>query len=123
MAAQPVPSCRSWRCFIQDNFTSVALFGLLIICLALLILLMHEDKIDDKYVVWQEGFTAGIFSAWTLSLKSATTGQHQGDTIKTGDNTVVNNTPLAAPVPEVTPLENPAPEPPRPDLPVFAEKG
>jgi len=124
MAAQSIPSCRSWRCWFQDNFTALALFSLLIICLALLILLMHEDKIDDKYVTWMEGFTAGIFSALMLALKGATSGQHQGDTLNAGDNTTVVQAPpiIAAPTPSA-PLENPATTPevePRPDLPVFA---
>ncbi len=100
MPSEAIPKDgKSWRAFVQENFTAVALFILLIICLALLIILMHEMTIDDKYVTWLEGFTAGIFSAWTLSLKSAATGQHQGDTIKAGDNTVVNMPdPKAAPV-------------------------
>lgn len=90
---------KTWRAFVQENFTAVALFILLIICLGLLIVLMHEASIDDKYVTWLEGFTAGIFSAWTLSLKSAASGQHQGDTIKAGDNSTVVQAPK--PEPEV----------------------
>lgn len=97
MAVEPIPACRSWRCFIQDNFTAVALLGVLFVSVVLVVLLMHEDKIDDKYVTWFEGFVMGIFSTWTLALKGSNSGQHQGDTIKTGDNTTVNQPIVTAP--------------------------
>ncbi len=114
------PNYKCWSAWLQDNFTAVALFVLLIISLTLLILLMHESSMKADYTTWMEGFTAGVFSAWTLSLKSAASGQHQGDTISTGDNATVNQTPAVV-VSKVAPRENPAAvQEPKPDLPVFA---
>lgn len=89
----PAESGKSWRTFSQENFTAVALLGLLLFALVALIVLMHEDKIDDKYVTWLEGFAAGVFSTLNLALRGSNSGQHQGDTIKAGDNTVVNQAP------------------------------
>ena len=79
---QVQPICHCWRCFFQNNFTAVSLFIFLIICLALTILLIHEKSVDDKFATWMEGFTGGVFSAWTLALKAWTpdTGSHIGPT-------------------------------------------
>lgn len=66
-----VGPCRCWKCWLQDNFTSVALLFLVVVVLCLVVVLMHEAKIDDKYVTWLEGFAGGAFSTWTLSLKTA----------------------------------------------------
>ena len=63
-------NCRCWKCWAQDNFTSLALFFVVLVGLGLLVLLIHEAKIDDKYVTWFEGFVAGAFSTWTLALKT-----------------------------------------------------
>lgn len=63
-------NCRCWKCWLQDNFTAVALYFLVLIGLGIMVWIMHEEKIDDKYVTWFEGFVAGVFSAWTLSLKT-----------------------------------------------------
>lgn len=86
---------------------------------------MHEKSIEDKYVIWVEGFVTGIFSTLSLALKGATSGQHQGDTLNAGDNTTVVQAPAVLPVaaPMPSPLENPATvDDKRPDLPVFAGK-
>jgi hypothetical protein len=71
MSEQNHTNCRCWTCFIQDNFTSVSLMFVVLVGLTLMVVLMHEQKIDDKYVTWFEGFVAGGFSAWTLALKGA----------------------------------------------------
>jgi hypothetical protein len=55
---------------LQDNFTAAALFFLVIVGIGVLITVMHEKGIDDKYVTWFEGFVSGAFSTWTLSLKT-----------------------------------------------------
>lgn len=84
---------QSWRAFSQSNFTAVVLLGLLMLSMASVVVLMHEDKIDDKYVTWLEGFAMGVFSTLNLALRSANSGQHQGDTIRTGDNATVVTAP------------------------------
>lgn len=61
--------CRCWRCFIQDNFTAIALLAIVVLGVSLVVILMHEQSIEDKYVTWLEGFAGGAFSTWTLSLK------------------------------------------------------
>lgn len=61
--------CRCWTCFIQDNFTAIALLGIVVLGVTLVVVLMHEQSIEDKYVTWLEGFAGGAFSTWTLSLK------------------------------------------------------
>lgn len=106
----PMPYCRSWRCWIQDNFTAVALLIVLFVCLLLVVILMHEDSIDDKYVTWFEGFAAGVFSTWTLALKGSG-ATHQGDTIRAGDNTTVVQAVAPVPVePKTDPIADPSKE-------------
>jgi hypothetical protein len=92
-------SCRCWRCFIQDNFTSICLMLIMLFALGLTVKLMHEDKIDDKYVTWFEGFATGAFSTWTLALRTSTSDRHP-------DN---HSTPPVAPPP-------PPPDPPAPEV-------
>lgn len=103
-------NCKCWHCFIQENFTSVSLFFVVIFGMILAVVVMHEKNISEKGVDFVFGFVGGAFSTWTLSLKSTNQGQHQGDTLNAGDNTtVVQRAPVTPPpVPEVAPLENPA---------------
>ena len=97
----------SWRAFTQGNFTAVVLLGLLLMSMASVVVLMHEEKIDDKYVTWLEGFAMGVFSTLNLALRSANSGQHQGDTIKTGDNATVVTSP-EVPQPVAAAVETPS---------------
>ena len=108
------PNCRCWRCWSQDNFTAVALFGVLIGSIALLVILMHEDKIDDKYVTWMEGFVAGVFSAWTLALNRPADKPHtlapgtmeQTLRVEPPSPVVVPAVPVPAPDQEVKPVDS-----------------
>lgn len=95
-------NCRCWSCFIQDNFTSFALFFMVVIALGLTVGLMHEASIDDKYVTWLEGFTAGAFSAWALALR---TNVPHAPAPGTQESSVVVTTPKPDPQKETEPIQ------------------
>jgi hypothetical protein len=69
-------NCTCWRCFVQQNFTAVALLYIVTVSMVLTFILMHEDKIDDKYVTFFGGFLTGAFSTLTLALKGAVDKPH-----------------------------------------------
>lgn len=62
------PTCRCWKCFLQDNFTVIILFALVIISLGMTIAIMHEKSLPDDYAKWAQGFTAGILSGLMLAM-------------------------------------------------------
>ena len=63
-------SCTCWRCWIQANFSVIVLFVILMVSLLATIILMHEEVIADKYVIWLEGWDAGILTSLGVALKS-----------------------------------------------------
>lgn len=87
-------NCRCWKCFIQDNFTAVALFFMVVFGLVLTLIMMHEPKMNEKSLNFIEGFVGGAFSTWTLSLRTS-----------------------EKPTPHVDPPPPPAPEPEVPPAP------
>ncbi len=115
--------CKCWSCFIQENFTAVLFAVVLLISLAAVISLMHEASMNKDKLAWLEGLALTVMNLLALALKPSNAGQHQGDTLKTGDNTTVVQAPKTEP--QAAPLENPATTQTaesKPDLPVFTER-
>lgn len=67
----------SWRAWIQLNFTPFVLLVIVLLSLTATVSLMHEALIEDKYVTWLEGFSAGAMTSLAVSLKSANTGKDE----------------------------------------------
>lgn len=86
--------------------------------MALLVIVMHEKSIPDKDLDWIEGFVAGAFSTWTLSLRTNDNKPAPPAMVGTPVNQAPEPEPPAAPA---QPVE--IPSEPKPDLPIFANKG
>lgn len=67
--------CTCWRCWMQANFPAILLFLLLILSLASTLVLMHEEIIADKYVIWLQGWDAGLLTSLGVALKTDTSGK------------------------------------------------
>ncbi len=89
--------CSKVFCFVQVQFVSLILFVALLLAGGLCLYVMHHFK-DDGDIVWAQGIFSSVMAAFLVSLKTNPSAQHQGDTIKTGDNTVVNAPAPALPV-------------------------
>ena len=63
-------SCSCWKCWIQANFSVIILFTILVFSFAATVILMHEEVIADKYVIWLQGWDAGILTSLGVALKS-----------------------------------------------------
>lgn len=70
-------TCTCWSCWLQGNFTPIVLFFMVVISLVATVILMHEDKIDDKYVTWLEGFCGGAMTSLAVSLKGSNATVHE----------------------------------------------
>lgn len=64
-------SCSCWRCWFQQNLTPIVLFLFVLLGFLSTVGLMHEEKIDDKYVTWLEGFTMGAMTSLAVALKNS----------------------------------------------------
>ena len=72
-----IPDGRTWRAWVQDNFTMLILLGLVLASLFLTILLMHEKAIPDEYAKWAQGFTEGLLTSLTLAMNRPAEKPHQ----------------------------------------------
>lgn len=70
-------NCTCWRCWIQANFSAILLFSLLMVSLFATLVLMHEEIIADKYVIWLEGWDAGLLTSLGVALNTDTTGKRR----------------------------------------------
>lgn len=66
-----MPDGVSWRCWVQQNLTVLILLWLVGVSFFATVILMHEAKIDDKYVTWLEGFCGGATTSLAVAMKSS----------------------------------------------------
>ena len=71
MASPNDTSCSCWRCWTQSNFTALALLWIVLLSFLATVILMHEDRIEDKYVTWLEGFCGGAMTSLAVALKTS----------------------------------------------------
>lgn len=84
--------CACAKCFLQSQFVPITLAGASLVALTFCIYIMTHFR-DDADVVWAQGILKEMIAAFLVSLVGAPRPtSHQGDTIKTGDNTTVLQT-------------------------------
>ena len=75
------PTCNCWRCWFQKSFTAIVLLSIVILAFLATVILMHEEMILDKYVIWLEGFTGGAMTALSVALSAPAPTAHRDTTV------------------------------------------
>ncbi len=92
--------CQCGRCFFQVQFVPIVLGGALLLSGGFCVFIMLRFR-DEADIVWAQGIFKEIMAAFLVSLVTSRSN-HQGDTVKAGDNTTIvqTPTPVAAPEPQ-----------------------
>ncbi len=109
MAQADDRQCQCAKCFAQSQFVPIVLGAATLLATAFCIFVMLKFK-DDADIIWAQGIMKELLAAFLVSLVgSPRPTSHQGDTIKTGDNTTVNVPKPADTTAPIAPAEEPKP--------------
>lgn len=87
--------CACSRCFLQSQFVPLVLGAASLLACTFCVYIMLHFK-DDGDIIWAQGIFGQLIAAFLVSLVGAPRPtQHQGDTIKAGDNATITAAPAA----------------------------